>query len=617
MKNSKYIVTLIYLGLSLSGFAQQPFTAGNIAVYRVGTGSSTLNNNAAPVFLDEYTPAGVLVQSIAMPTAPSGSNSRLTAEGDEFDGMLTLSSNGRYMVVPGTNTQVGTSPGGTAVVIGLVDFNGNINTSTAITDYAESDYLLYSAVSDDGNRLWFGRYDAIRYTTVGSSTSTALVSTGDFIDALTIANGQLYTSIQGPAVSKIGTGLPTTGGQASTGLPGLSLGGIPQQFAFADLDLSVAGVDVLYVATYNGGIEKFSLVGGSWTANGVIGTGADGYLGLTIKVSGSTVTIFATRNGPNINSIKGGELVTLTDNSGYNATISGTPTSLANVVSRFGTANFASFRGVALVPQGPSVKVSAKIFLQGAYSTILGRHKDVNATWAAVLNANALTQPFNTAAFGNYGGTETVSSGFFTSTVANTDITDWVLVELRDATTPTTVIARRAAFVREDGQVVDVDGTSPVNFPNVSDGNYYIVIKHRNHLGVRSAAAIALSSTAASYDFTTAQSQAFQDGTITTNAAMVDLTGGGVGPFAMWGGNTNSNTETRASGSPAQNDYLYLVNTLLGGNTATILSNVYSSGDINLDGAVRASGTPGQNDYLILVNNILGGNTAVIYKTHQ
>src|SRR5207248_6179313 len=43
--------------------AAVPFTQGNIVVYRVGDGSSTpgLSSNAAPVFLDEYTPTGTLV----------------------------------------------------------------------------------------------------------------------------------------------------------------------------------------------------------------------------------------------------------------------------------------------------------------------------------------------------------------------------------------------------------------------------------------------------------------------------------------------------------------------------------------------------------------------------
>ncbi|MER3499796.1 MAG: hypothetical protein C4308_14840, partial [Chitinophagaceae bacterium] len=261
------------------------------------------------------------------------------------------------------------------------------------------------------------------------------------------------------------------------------------------------------------------------------------------------------------------------------------------------------------------IVVSVKVWLQGAYNSGLSRHKDVSATWASVLNANALTQPYNTAAFGNYAGTESVASGFFTSTGATTDIVDWVLVELRDANTPTTIVTRRAAFIREDGMIVDLDGVSPVAFKGMTSGNYFIAIRHRNHLGIRTASVQLVngSESPVAYDFTTAQSQAYQNTGITTNAAMKDL--GGV--FGMWGGNANQNTSIRASGGPTINDYLFLVNTVLGGDIELILNNVYNSADINMDGIVRASGGgPSINDYLFLVNTILNGDISIILNQH-
>lgn len=265
--------------------------------------------------------------------------------------------------------------------------------------------------------------------------------------------------------------------------------------------------------------------------------------------------------------------------------------------------------------------VSAKIFLQGAYSSGLGRHKDVTAAWAAVLNANALNQPYNTTAFGNYNGGENVPAGFFTSTGAATDITDWVLIELRDAATPSTVIARRAAFVREDGLIVDTDGVSAVSFSTVAAGNYFIAIRHRNHLGARTAVTHAINGSGVApvmYDFSTAQGQAFQNGAIVTNAAMKDL---GAGKFGLWGGNANANTTIRANGgaNPAINDYAFLINLTLGGNATLLLTSLYSNADLNLDGTVRANGgaNPSINDYAFLINSTLGGNATLIISQHQ
>ena len=87
-----------------------PLTAGNIVVYRVGTGAAALHANATAVFLDEYTPAGSLVQSIAMPTTDSGGNQTLTASGTATsEGLLTLSADGQYLVLTGYDAALGTA----------------------------------------------------------------------------------------------------------------------------------------------------------------------------------------------------------------------------------------------------------------------------------------------------------------------------------------------------------------------------------------------------------------------------------------------------------------------------------------------------------------------------
>ena len=80
----------------------------------------------------------------------------------------------------------------------------------------------------------------------------------------------------------VGTGLPTTAGQTITNLPGFATStGSPYGFFSADLDPDTPGLDTLYVAGDSIGLTKYSLVGGSWTANGTVGTGADPYRGLT------------------------------------------------------------------------------------------------------------------------------------------------------------------------------------------------------------------------------------------------------------------------------------------------------------------------------------------------
>src|SRR5262245_8201285 len=92
---------LIYFaGSSLR--AAGAFSPGNLVIYRVGTGTGSLLNTGNPVFVDEYSPAGTLVQSIALPTTTVGSNRRLISSGTaSSEGMLTRSADGRYLVLAG------------------------------------------------------------------------------------------------------------------------------------------------------------------------------------------------------------------------------------------------------------------------------------------------------------------------------------------------------------------------------------------------------------------------------------------------------------------------------------------------------------------------------------
>lgn len=143
-----------------------------------------------------------------------------------------------------------------------------------------------------------------------------------------------------------------------------------------------------------------------------------------------------------------------------------------------------------------SIKVNAKVFLQGAFDTGTGM---MNTT----LNDLALlptAQPFGTAPW-NYSGTDSVSS-------MPADIVDWVLLELRTANNADALFARRAALLHKDGSIVDVDGSSTVNFDQPI-GSYYLVIRHRNHLAITSSAAVFTDNSGTLYDFTTAQTLAY------------------------------------------------------------------------------------------------------------
>ena len=72
------------------------------------------------------------------------------------------------------------------------------------------------------------------------------------------------------------------------------------------------------------------------------------------------------------------------------------------------------------------------------------------------------------------------------------DIVDWVLLELRTGTAANTTVGKRAALLKSDGSIVDLDGISQVKFKGIVPGNYYVVVRHRNHLAIMTASAIPL-----------------------------------------------------------------------------------------------------------------------------
>jgi len=126
----------------------------------------------------------------------------------------------------------------------------------------------------------------------------------------------------------------------------------------------------------------------------------------------------------------------------------------------------------------PSVTAQIEAILEGAFS---GTAMTTNLNTKNLL---PLAQPYNTSPW-NYDGTEIISS-------IPANMVDWVLVELRDVNAPDNIVAQRAALLLSDGSLQDISGASGVVFDGTISGNYYIVLRHRNHLDVIGNQAIAI-----------------------------------------------------------------------------------------------------------------------------
>lgn len=86
---------------------------------------------------------------------------------------------------------------------------------------------------------------------------------------------------------------------------------------------------------------------------------------------------------------------------------------------------------------------------------------------------------------------------------------DWILLEFRTApAAPATF--RQAVLLRNDGTITDVNGDLPAfDEADLPSGAYYVVLRHRNHLAVMSAAAVLLSASTPLYDFTTGNEKVY------------------------------------------------------------------------------------------------------------
>jgi PKD repeat protein len=211
----------------------------------------------------------------------------------------------------------------------------------------------------------------------------------------------------------------------------------------------------------------------------------------------------------------------------------------------------------------PVYDLDITVFLEGPFNGSL-----MNSDLSSVLPLN---QPYNVAPW-NYNGSETVVS------IPGSNIVDWVVVELRHAlsapqASSATILNQQAAFLRNDGQVVDLYGNPVLNFEEVVTNNLYVVIHHRIHLSIMSSTGLTETDGTFSYDFSTSVTKAYLSGQ--------NLLGGGYS--GMIGGN----------GVPQDNTVNSSDKSLWNSDAGT---KGYLFSDYNLDGETN---NPDKNDIWI------------------
>lgn len=151
----------------------------------------------------------------------------------------------------------------------------------------------------------------------------------------------------------------------------------------------------------------------------------------------------------------------------------------------------------------PPTKVIAKGFLGGCFYNETTGLSNNQLRQANLIPAQ---HPYATAPW-DYTGIEQATD----TTEIPKNAVDWVLLEVRDATT-NAVVEQRAAYLLTDGTIADPlnhGKTAEVNFFRLQDGNnYHLILRHRNHLDVMSAVPITVINNQLNYDFSVSMNAA-------------------------------------------------------------------------------------------------------------
>ena len=212
--------------------------------------------------------------------------------------------------------------------------------------------------------------------------------------------------------------------------------------------------------------------------------------------------------------------------------------------------------------------------LEGAYDATTGLQRTRLQQQSLV----PVTEPYTAMGYTFYGG------GGETMNVPQnlqSQIVDWVVIELRDGYDSTHLVYSRAALLMSDGRIVDTDGSSNPAVVAHASGRYYVTILHRNHLAVMTAQPVLISNT---IDFTDPQLPVF--GGNTSTRVIVN------GEALMYSGDADGNGQVQNV-----DDVMHWM--------PSAGTSGYKGADYNLDGQVQ------NTDRVLIWHRNVGRGTAV------
>ncbi|MCB0792751.1 MAG: hypothetical protein H6597_07200 [Flavobacteriales bacterium] len=248
------------------------------------------------------------------------------------------------------------------------------------------------------------------------------------------------------------------------------------------------------------------------------------------------------------------------------------------------------------------ILLSPRVFLGGPYESASGLMIDSLRNLADF----PLTEPYTALGYvhaGNGGG-ENVFAIDLDLLSGPDAVVDWVVVELYiDLLGTMILVDTRSALLQRDGDIIEAYQAilqHPIAFERPA-GQYFVAIRHRNHLGVMLRSTVTLGTTNTVVDFTDPATATF--GTDAQKA---------VGPVnVLWPGDVTFNGQVKYAGGGNDRDPILV---RIGGTIPTSVANGYLQEDVNLNGQVKYAGSKNDRDP-ILVN--IGGTIPTATRTEQ
>jgi len=294
-------LALATLALPLAVAAQNAFfTPGNLAVLRVGDNSQALTGSGNTVYIDQFTPSGTLVTSVAVPDA--GDSALLVSGTASSEGGLARSLDRTLLTFAGYHAGRGTVIGSLANQTGLAVPRGLATVSAqGVYTLMQTSSTVYSgnnirgAAADGTNNFWTAGTPKGTYWFHPPETPVNVQVSGGNTIAVRALGGGLYFSTQkgvGGIYAFQGGGLPEAGTPTNL-LFATGSGSQPAGFGLSP------GLTVAYVAdertSSGGGIEKWTNGLGTWGLAYTLSTGAGrGAYGVAVDFSGPEPVVYAT-----------------------------------------------------------------------------------------------------------------------------------------------------------------------------------------------------------------------------------------------------------------------------------------------------------------------------------